>query len=71
MQLRLDVSATAGGRVLATYADNDLQVGLVATDCTSMMLPSPDVLSLPACALQRLPEPLIIRPLARAEYFEV
>ena len=44
MQLRLDVSAKGGGRVLATFADNELQ---------------------------RLPEPLVIRPLAKAEYFEV
>lgn len=42
-QLRLDVSAQGGGRVLATLADNDLQ---------------------------RLPDPLIIRPVAVAEYFE-
>lgn len=71
MQLRLDVSAKGGGRVLATFADNDLQVRCTLRHGCFVMMQACKVAELCACALQRLPEPLLIRPVARAEYFEV
>ena len=84
MQLRVDVSAD--GRVLATLVENELQVGFASssiyctcgkilrhaacsTDSEKVMLwvASESFVS----PLQRLPEPLIIKPVGRAEYFEV